>query len=59
MTQKQELLKEIKGLGYDDKFISWLRPRYTNKQLRYLIEDDKTFDIITSVAKQAGEERKS
>jgi len=59
MIEKEKLLKQLKDSGYEQSFIDWLRSRYTNKQLRILIEDDKTFDIITRVAKQTGKRRQS
>lgn len=59
MTEKEELLKQLKDNGYKDEFIDWLRPRYTNKKLRTLIENDKALNIIAEVARQSGLERKS
>ncbi len=59
MTEKDDLLKQLKDSGYEQKFIDWLRPRYTNGRLRNLIENDKALDIIARVAKHTGEQRNS
>jgi len=59
MTKKQQLLQEIRELGFDEKHVDWLERRYTATRLQTVIDNVRTYRTITSMAKEAGLERKN
>lgn len=44
-------------LGYDQETVDWFYKRNTAEGLRSIIRNDRAFDIITRLARQAGEKR--
>ncbi len=44
-------------LGYDQETVDWFYKRNTAEGLRSVIRNDRAFDIITRLARQAGEKR--
>ncbi len=44
-------------LGYDQETVDWFYKRNTAEDLRSVIRNDRAHDIITRVARQAGEKR--
>lgn len=56
--KKKELGKLLlTEFGYDQETVDWFYKRNTAEGLRGIIRNDRAFDIITRMARQAGAER--
>ena len=56
-TRKSKLLKEYKSLGYAKKQVDWVARRYTADGVKVILDNHKAHDIISKMAKKAGQER--
>ena len=52
-TDKAQLLEIMASSGYTKDHIAWFKKRYTANQLRTVISNDQTHDIITKLAKRS------